>query len=636
MGRQGGHVDKDHGDVDGDDEFSSLLVISLEEVGNHTSADSLWVTYKGLVYDVTDFIDDHPGGRELLLTAGGLDLGHFFENYVVHLDNDKASKFLSSMVIGRLSPEDAARARQQTTSEVHTASRLRVLSAARRKLLFVVATLPWWLGVRFVVRILGFVIPPLAHFLAWLLPVSVPGYGGARRLKVPPPHVLPQRIAVIGGGIAGSGCAYSLKESGFQVTLYEARETLGGNARTFDWDNVNGQRVKSCVSVTAWPPTLYKNYAALLRRLDVETTSIPLSWFLNSKVPGHTGFLWAADPDVTPKSLREHFLKDFRRYDSLQRWVRRITNLFTLEFGGEPSMYSLQAGLGFMNPLSFYPLHHLCRLVGISQAWWDIVFTPLYTASFLTDKLDNMSAVTAPMIEMNIPLNPTPNNTRNNRITTCDTWARAGDGILEVFDKLTAGCRVRTNTRVVDVYVDAEGKIIVSDEHGGRGTFDRVVFACPCNAVGNMYKQHGAIAGAILAAPEYADDFHPATGHMHAVMHNDASVIAPEFRQQVLRRASNYVEITRNAEGRLNIENTYNFGVQTPGVNELPQWAKPPMLISHALGDGKVVDPNLIRGTGNHARAHPLYRYVSLRCICNVHVTNASASQLCVCGRLYL
>jgi predicted NAD/FAD-binding protein len=49
--------------------------------------------------------------------------------------------------------------------------------------------------------------------------------------------------------------------------------------------------------------------------------------------------------------------------------------------------------------------------------------------------------------------------------------------------------------------------------------------------------------------------------------------------------------------------------VQTSGVkvHELPLQKKPVMLISHALGEGKAIDPALVRGTGNHARAHPLY-----------------------------
>ena len=63
--------------------------------------------------------------------------------------------------------------------------------------------------------------------------------------------------------------------------------------------------VKSCVSVTAWPPLYYKNYTALLAEMGVETCPQPLSWFLNSKVPGSEGTLWAADPTVYPGSLRK-------------------------------------------------------------------------------------------------------------------------------------------------------------------------------------------------------------------------------------------------------------------------------------------------------------------------------------------
>jgi len=59
----------------------------------------------------------------------------------------------------------------------------------------------------------------------------------------------------------------------------------------------------------------------------------------------------------------------------------------------------------------------------------------------------------------------------------------------------------------------------------------------------------------------------------------------------------------------INIENQYNFGIQTPGpgVYDLPLEDKPVMLISHALGPGKAIDKNKVRGGGNHARAHPLY-----------------------------
>ena len=71
----------------------------------------LLVTYDGIVYDVTQFANDHPGGRELLLTAAGQDLKHFFENYKVHTQTDKAAAYLAGMVIGRLTDADAIKAR---------------------------------------------------------------------------------------------------------------------------------------------------------------------------------------------------------------------------------------------------------------------------------------------------------------------------------------------------------------------------------------------------------------------------------------------------------------------------------------------------------------------------------------------
>jgi heterodisulfide reductase subunit A-like polyferredoxin len=37
-------------------------------------------------------------------------------------------------------------------------------------------------------------------------------------------------VAVIGGGIAGCGTAWSLARSGFHVTLFEARPEISGNA----------------------------------------------------------------------------------------------------------------------------------------------------------------------------------------------------------------------------------------------------------------------------------------------------------------------------------------------------------------------------------------------------------------------
>jgi hypothetical protein len=286
-----------------------------------------------------------------------------------------------------------------------------------------------------------------------------------------------------------------------------------------------------------------------------------------------------------------------------------------------PSMYANHTGFGMLNPFNTYPLYNCFRMVGGSQEWWDIVFTPMYTASFLVDELRPFPAVFGPLIEAQIPLIPHKNDGRtfngptkkdsdDCNITTCVTWKDAGKGMRDVFARLTEKVDVKTATRVVDVKVLPNGKKLVRDEYDNVMEVDRVIFACPSNAVGNILKDHGPLEDTILSAPVYADDHHPSTGHMHAVMHSDGSVIDEKYRDTILTRASNYVEITRNkSDGHINIENQYNFGVQTPGpgVFDIPLEKKPVMLISHALGEGKSIDDKLVRGTANHARAHPLY-----------------------------
>lgn len=39
---------------------------TLEEVAKHDNEDDCWMVINGKVYDVTDYIDDHPGGDVIL------------------------------------------------------------------------------------------------------------------------------------------------------------------------------------------------------------------------------------------------------------------------------------------------------------------------------------------------------------------------------------------------------------------------------------------------------------------------------------------------------------------------------------------------------------------------------------------
>jgi len=89
---------------------SSLKLITLEELQKHTDLNSLWVAYRGAVYDITDFTMGHPGGTDRLLMAGGMDLEPFWEVYTEHF-RGHVVPFMERFKIGRLSDADAKKSK---------------------------------------------------------------------------------------------------------------------------------------------------------------------------------------------------------------------------------------------------------------------------------------------------------------------------------------------------------------------------------------------------------------------------------------------------------------------------------------------------------------------------------------------
>ncbi|KAK2786686.1 hypothetical protein FQN52_007694 [Onygenales sp. PD_12] len=94
---------------------------TFKEVAEHSSKKDLYVSIHDKIYDVSSFVDEHPGGEEVLLDVGGQDATEAFED-VGH--SDEAREILDGLLIGSLKrvPGDPAPKPQPTASSSTGAS----------------------------------------------------------------------------------------------------------------------------------------------------------------------------------------------------------------------------------------------------------------------------------------------------------------------------------------------------------------------------------------------------------------------------------------------------------------------------------------------------------------------------------
>ncbi|PKX91062.1 putative fumarate reductase Osm1 [Aspergillus novofumigatus IBT 16806] len=72
---------------------------TMEEVAKHNKKDDLWIVVKGVVLDVTNWLDEHPGGANALYNFMGRDAT---EEFAMLHDDEVIPKYAAQIVIGRV------------------------------------------------------------------------------------------------------------------------------------------------------------------------------------------------------------------------------------------------------------------------------------------------------------------------------------------------------------------------------------------------------------------------------------------------------------------------------------------------------------------------------------------------------
>lgn len=81
----------------------TLPSFTQSEVQSHNNAKSCYVTRGSKVYDVTSFLDDHPGGGDLILEYAGRDISEILEDEISHQHSEAAYEILEEYVVGFVS-----------------------------------------------------------------------------------------------------------------------------------------------------------------------------------------------------------------------------------------------------------------------------------------------------------------------------------------------------------------------------------------------------------------------------------------------------------------------------------------------------------------------------------------------------
>jgi predicted NAD/FAD-binding protein len=320
---------------------------------------------------------------------------------------------------------------------------------------------------------------------------------------------VPQKIAIVGGGVAGLGAAWALSRhpDRFDIRLFEANDRLGGNAITVDMPQDDGRSVCFDISVTACIPTVYHNYVQFMQEHGIPLVPTRFSYAVR-----YRGDLYAHDFN---SRIRKELLPEIEKFQKLLRFLKAINVLSKTR----------SKLLGMLNPFNYVSMGTLLNLGRFSGGFRYKILKPLFVNFLMaTNVFDMPASMFARYLDFFDIETATP----------MQTWDQGTRRIYQAMsepfrDKIYLGRAVRKVHR-------QRSKVTVEDMNGQTEEFDQVIFACNANQTLMMLDKPGFLETFLLSSIRYESEL-----HNHTVVHHDASVL-PVNETEPLDTRSNYIE----------------------------------------------------------------------------------------------
>lgn len=290
-----------------------------------------------------------------------------------------------------------------------------------------------------------------------------------------------QRIAIIGGGGAGTTAAWLLDDV-HDIVLFEAEDRLGGHAYTHR-ANKNGVEVHVDMGVEYFNERLSPNLFAMHGLFGIETYVAPLSF--RATFPGQQR--WWSNISVEG-GLRDALARELDRFH---------LDMASVLAAGDPKLKKMSVG-------------DYLKANDYSEDFASQALLPLMTT---------FSGCNAPSLDYNLMYVAVSFNMSLLSFFSPGYWRKSKDGIDAYIRKIAEilGDKARLNSPVRKVRAAAGGRIEVVVDAGVE-TFDHVVFATHADVTLKMLDSPTEKQRDILGRFEYVPT--------RSVMHDDESVLA--------------------------------------------------------------------------------------------------------------